>query len=555
MAIMVRVSDCERELWGVILAHHGNLPAIDNLWPKLGLWRSRDGYDPLAALSELAESTARMFPEAFADNDDGHEPLPGQPRFQHAFAGLVTLADWLGSDETVFRFPGDGAPSGVERIRWAREQATALMSRRWIDPSRSRTAALLRSVDFAALFPKLPAPRPAQAALLEVPLPRPGQVTILEAETGSGKTEAALIHFLRLFQTGEVDGLYFALPTRAAAVQIHRRIKNIVDSWLGKAAPPVGLAVPGYLSVDDAKGQRLPDTHRILWPDEEVRDRAWAVENAKRYLSGTVMIGTIDQLLMGGLRVRHAPLRSGPMLRLLLCVDEVHASDAYMTALLRNVLEQHAKAGGHALLMSATLGSLARMRLLGGRVEAHRAPDLSAAASLSYPSLQRSGEELRKLPQCGQEPFEKRVTVELIDPEADHDSLKARLKEAADSGATVLFIRNRVDDARETFLKLEEIDTPLLRCLEVSAPHQAALRQRTAASLTMRLNKRFINVTVSSRSPHRPRSNHSTSTPTGWSPTLPQAMYCCSESVGCIGTNAPGQLGSVSHALLSWHRR
>ena len=63
------------------------------------------------------------------------------------------------------------------------------------------------------------------------------------------------------------------------------------------------------------------------------------MENTKRYLSGAVMVGTIDQLLMGGLRVRHAPLRSGPMLRLLLCVDEVHASDAYMTALLRNVLD------------------------------------------------------------------------------------------------------------------------------------------------------------------------------------------------------------------------
>ena len=88
-------------------------------------------------------------------------------------------------------------------------------------------------------------------------------MTVLEAETGSGKTEAALIHFLRLFQAGEVDGLYFALPTRAAAVQIHRRIKEMVSGWLRDAAPPVGLAVPGYLRVDDDddEGQRLPDTH------------------------------------------------------------------------------------------------------------------------------------------------------------------------------------------------------------------------------------------------------------------------------------------------------
>ena len=102
--------DAERDLWGVILAHHGNL--IDAVRPEPLLWRPRNGYDPLAALQTMAEIVAGMFPDAFVDDD--HEPLPNQTRFQHAFAGLVTLADWLGSDESVFRFPSDGAPSGVE---------------------------------------------------------------------------------------------------------------------------------------------------------------------------------------------------------------------------------------------------------------------------------------------------------------------------------------------------------------------------------------------------------------------------------------------------------
>ena len=482
--------DAEIELWGVILAHHGSLSPVDTVRPEPHLWYPLNGFDPIASLTDLVEIVAKMFPDAFVDD---HEPLPSQTRFQHAFAGFVTLADWLGSNEKVFCSPDDGVPSGEERIRWAREKALDLVSRRWIDPHRARTAAARCDLAFGALFPRLPdpTPRPAQAALLELPLPRPGQVTVLEAETGSGKTEAALIHFLRLFQASEVDGLYFALPTRAAAVQIHRRIKGIVADWLGEAAPPVGLAVPGYLTVDDMKGQRLPDSLEILWPDDDVSDRAWAVENGKRYLSGAVMIGTIDQLLMGGLRVRHAPLRSGPMLRLLLCVDEVHASDAYMAELLRNVLEQHTGAGGHALLMSATLGSLARMRLLGGRVEAHRAPDLSTAASLSYPSLQRTGEELRKLPQHDKDSLKKRVTVEMLDPEVDHASLMVRLKDAADSGATVLFIRNRVDDARKTFLRLEEIGAPLLRCQEVQAPHHSRFAPEDRRLLDEALEQAF----------------------------------------------------------------
>ena len=480
--------DGERDFWGVILAHHGSQP-VDAPQLKPNLWRPRDSYDPVTALTELTEFVAGMFPDAFDSGDN--QFVPGASRFHHAFAGFVTLADWFGSDDTVFQFPADGAPSGPERISWARKQAADLMRRRWLDPGRARDAAAGLAVDFATLFPGHSAPRPAQAELLAARLPRPGQVTVLEAETGSGKTEAALIHFVRLFQEGEVDGLYFALPTRAAAVQIHRRIKIIVKRWLGAAAPPVGLAVPGYLRVDDDDGERLPEAFRVLWPDGTDRDRAWFVENAKRYLSGSVMVGTVDQLLLGGLRVRHAPFRAGPMLRLLLCVDEVHASDAYMTTLLRNVLDQHRAAGGHTLLMSATLGSLARLRLLNKRVEAHKSPDESRAAALPYPSLQRSGEELQPLPQPEQERREKCVKVELLDPEADFEPLLRRMKAAADKGAAVLFIRNRVDDARRTVEQLEAIGATLLRCQDVTAPHHGRFAPEDRRLLDEALEQAF----------------------------------------------------------------
>ena len=129
----------------------------------------------------------------------------------------------------------------------------------------------------------------------------------------------------------------------------------------GGGAPPVALAVPGYLRVDSDEGQALPDGKGVLWPAVADRDRAWAAERPKRYLAGAVMVGTVDQIMLGALRVKHAQLRSGPMLRLLLVVDEVHASDACMTEILRNALAQHAAAGGHALLLSATPGSLARL--------------------------------------------------------------------------------------------------------------------------------------------------------------------------------------------------
>ena len=128
--------DTERDLWGVILAHHGSLPERAAGTPDPRLWRRRGGYDPIAALRTLADAMAAAFPDAFAP--ENHGPLPTSTRFQHAFAGLVTLADWLGSDETVFPFPSDGAPTGVERVAWSRERAEDVMRRRWLDPTLAR---------------------------------------------------------------------------------------------------------------------------------------------------------------------------------------------------------------------------------------------------------------------------------------------------------------------------------------------------------------------------------------------------------------------------------
>ena len=86
------------------------------------------------------------------------------------------------------------------------------------------------------------------------------RLAIVESETGSGKTEAALWRFARMYEKGLVDGIYFALPTRAAASQMHERIQRFAGSLFpGPAAPEPLLAVPGYLRAGDAGGKLLHD--------------------------------------------------------------------------------------------------------------------------------------------------------------------------------------------------------------------------------------------------------------------------------------------------------
>jgi CRISPR-associated endonuclease/helicase Cas3 len=81
-------------------------------------------------------------------------------------------------------------------------------------------------------------PRAAQAGIDLLPLPdrRQGSAVLLEAETGSGKTEAAFRWASRLIDAGLVDGCFFALPLRSAAVQLHGRMQRWLDRTYGTRA-------------------------------------------------------------------------------------------------------------------------------------------------------------------------------------------------------------------------------------------------------------------------------------------------------------------------------
>ncbi len=429
------------------IAHHGK-PALIGSGPDPGLWRDHHGLDPFRGIASLVASLRRWLPDAFSP---GGAPLPVVPAFQHALTGLVTLADWLGSDPRAFPYTSE--LDGDDRFESSLERARVLFRETHLDGERARSALGPDSPGFSSVSPHVP--RAAQAGLLGLPTPMSPSITVLEAETGSGKTEAALAWFLRLFHAGEVDGMYFALPTRTAATQIHSRVVAAMSRAVPdiEARPPVVLAVPGYLSADEVTGRALAPFH-VLWNDddrERFRYRYWAAEHPKRFLAGAVVVGTIDQVLLSGLTVAHSHLRAAGLLRHLLVVDEVHASDTYMNRLLEAVLARHCQAGGHALLMSATLGSATRERLMGSAGNGRHASD----CAMAYPAItQRCGDGGRSLavPVSG---LPRRIGVELAPIAGSPGEIATRCLAAASAGARVLVIRNTVRDCVSTQESLE----------------------------------------------------------------------------------------------------
>ncbi|NED89871.1 hypothetical protein G3I76_58580, partial [Streptomyces sp. SID11233] len=74
-------------------------------------------------------------------------------------------------------------------------------------------------------------------------------------------------------------------------------------------------------------------------------------------------VGTIDQLLMAGLKSRHLALRHLAMVGKVVVIDEVHAYDTYMNAYLDRVLAWLGEYRVPVVVLSATLPARRRAEL------------------------------------------------------------------------------------------------------------------------------------------------------------------------------------------------
>lgn len=444
-----------------IFAHHGK-PVCQSHAPP-GQW-------PGQAWQGDAAAYHRFFYGAFPDLTQA--PLPDAPEFVHLFSGLLALADWIGSDRDLFPFDADPRSDYFDQ---ARRHAQSALSRIGLD----MRDLLLSDPDFRQMTGF--SPRAVQAAIDEIA--PDAQLAILEAETGSGKTEAALWHFARLYAAGQVSGLYFAVPTRAAARQLHRRVCLAVRNLFGDASPEPVLAIPGQRVAGEATGRALPDFVTV-WDDAEdpVKSR-WAAEHATRFLAATIAVGTVDQAMLAALQVKHAHLRGAALSRSLLVIDEVHASDSYMTVINQALLRAHLGVGGHAFLMSATLGALARSAYL-----RQPCPPADEARTAPFPALwQPQRPVIRIAP--GQD---KRINLTAVDSMAAAEVARRAIA-AAGQGARVLVIRNTVSAALDcwqavqaagnTQLLLQVAGGPALHHARFAAEDRALLDHAVEAAL------------------------------------------------------------------------
>ena len=401
-----------------IFCHHGEpvpQPRIDGATAALTQqWLEACGYDPIAEIDALTKALLIVFPRSLGEAIS----FLATRRFEHALAGLIMTADWMGSDTRFHPLAGDDSrPTAaidlLDGTRWSG----------WHSGSEPQ-----------ALLGRFQA-RAAQVAMLELPLTQ--RLVFIEAPTGSGKTEAALIWADRLVAANLVDGMYFAVPTRSAATELHDRISKVMGRVHAALVGRVVRAVPGMLDVDRPPG---------IWDDPTMP--TWALGSTRRVMSAPLAVGTIDQAMLAQLRTKHSWLRAWCLVRQLLVIDEVHASDPYMSEIITRLVEEHLRLGGYVLLMSATLGETLRAKL-----ERRPRVDISSAIARSYPEVATP---------------EKRTPVEISETRAtnvvieDRESAIRRAREIAGEGKAVLWVRSTVNDAVDDYRAFLSVGTPVM---------------------------------------------------------------------------------------------
>lgn len=332
--------------------------------------------------------------------------MQGRPlrrRTQLLLTSLVIIADWIASDSRMV--PLNDGPAD-ELVHDARRRAGRAWSMLGLPaPWKAHTGGLSPDDLFAQRFAISGARlRPVQRQVVELArsMDQPGLV-IVEANMGEGKTEAALLAAEVLAERFACGGVYYALPSQATVNAMFTRVLD----WVSRLpSGPQGSV--GSLFLAHGKNE-LNDDYAALrerWfddggsldgrfggapmgcVDDDVNDvdengrmerrdgrydgehdvmqavvNAWLTGRKRGNLSDFV-VGTIDQVLMAGLKSKHVVLRHLALCGKVVVLDEIHSNTAYMNVYMETVLSWLGAYGVPVIMLSATLPQERRQAFL-----------------------------------------------------------------------------------------------------------------------------------------------------------------------------------------------
>lgn len=286
---------------------------------------------------------------------------------QLLLAGLVTMADWIASNQHLFPLTRTGMHSS------SGSRADSAMNR--LGLTRAWKAEINAQPDVQGRFAwSLDAElRPAQKAALKVvrKLPAEPSLLIFEMETGGGKTEVAFLAAEILAAASGAGGVALALPTMATSDAMFTRAQRWVRAistedqqlhslFLGHSRARLHRDYEDLIRATgnvDANGDGTPSGQGSVVAHQWLLGR-------RRGLLSEFVVCTVDQVLMMALATKHVALRHLGLAGKVVIVDEVHSYDVYSSSYLHKALEWLAAHGASVILLSATLATQQRQALV-----------------------------------------------------------------------------------------------------------------------------------------------------------------------------------------------
>ena len=360
--------------------------------------------------------------------------------------GFIIWCDWMGSNSIDFVAAPEIPPE--DYIHRSRGIARRALDTYGMDIRRP----LATYTGYSALF-EGDKPRPLQEKIDSFPddmFTTPALI-VIEAPTGEGKTEAALALARRFASGMGADETFFALPTMASGNQMFMRLESFYNRVSGAS---VRLTHSQALVTED-------DLRRALQSDDSAGDVADAssAKNALQWFTGPKKavlapfgVGTVDQVELAALNIRHYMLKLVGFANKVIVIDEVHAYDSYMNTILDHALEWLAALGCPVILLSATLPTM-RHRALAEHYLKGLQSDLSAdlPENPSYPliSMYRSGGQDHYASNTFRE--QQTFTMRLMISPEDIRAEAQHLIDLVSDGGAVARLCNRVDDAQALY--------------------------------------------------------------------------------------------------------
>ncbi|MCI1290150.1 MAG: CRISPR-associated helicase Cas3' [Lactobacillus sp.] len=383
--------------------------------------------------------------------------------------GLLIMADWLASTEYLDNgqplFPLVTLDRGFEDLDAENRFKKGITA--WAENNDDWVPQQVLSVENYYKKRWGFSPRPIQKKMSEqiVKAVDPGMI-IIEAPMGIGKTEIALTAAEQLANKKNENGLFMGLPTQATTDAMFNR----VEDWLSKVAQEDD----GVLDIKLMHGKaqfnpeyvHLPNATDINDDSKGVAVNSWF--SGKKSILNNFTVGTIDNLLLMGLKQRHLFLKHLAFSGKVVIIDEIHAYDSYINSYLKKALEWLGAYHVPVVALSATLPLAKRNELLSayakGRLGKRKlSGEANWKTNISYPLLSILDGD--KVVQDDNYPVTKSdlKTVQVKRLTADEDQVISKACSLIDRGGIAGIIVNTVKEAQKiTSLVPDDIPCLLL---------------------------------------------------------------------------------------------